>query len=195
MSDITSPTTRGRPRNPDRTTDILDATVALLREVSWSRLRMQDVADRAGTGLSTIYRRWPTKEHLIADTIRYEAFFDYPISDDPEAGLHDLVATSTDHLGAVKNSFIAMVADTMDHPEIAAAIDEVVQVRARHVLAQALSRVIGDDHPLTATLVDTIISLVISRATGFGSSSGDHVADEALALVNAVRSAPATGRS
>jgi AcrR family transcriptional regulator len=56
----------------DRTRDaeILDATLSVLNEVGFANLRMEDVADRARVGLSTIYRRWRTREELIIAAMR-----------------------------------------------------------------------------------------------------------------------------
>src|SRR4051795_3955893 len=56
---------RGRPLAAGRSDVILDAVLDLLHDVGYDQLRMQDVADRAGVGLSTIYRRWPTKQDVV----------------------------------------------------------------------------------------------------------------------------------
>jgi len=63
----------GRPRAADRTPPSSQAAKDLLGEVGYDRLRIQDVADRAGAGLATLYRRWPTKQALIADAIGHHA--------------------------------------------------------------------------------------------------------------------------
>src|SRR5579859_7628960 len=82
------PTHIGRPRAEDRTPAILEAAKELMGEVGYDRLRIQDVADRAGAGLATLYRRWPTKQALVADAICYhaEALLP-PVLDDPRADL------------------------------------------------------------------------------------------------------------
>jgi hypothetical protein len=67
------PAVMGRPRAADRTPAILEAAKALLGEVGYDRLRIQDVANRAGAGLATLYRRWPTKQALVADAISHHA--------------------------------------------------------------------------------------------------------------------------
>ncbi len=56
---------RGRRLSADRSDVILGTVLELLHEVGYDQLRMQDVADRAGVGLSTIYRRWPTKQDVV----------------------------------------------------------------------------------------------------------------------------------
>ena len=48
---------------------IVDATVALLRDGDPSAFGMQDVADRAGVSVRTVYRAFPTKDDLIAGVL------------------------------------------------------------------------------------------------------------------------------
>jgi AcrR family transcriptional regulator len=62
---------RGRPRDRTRDEAILRTTVELLNEVGLAGLRIQDVADRAGVGPGTIYRRWDTKEYLIVAALQW----------------------------------------------------------------------------------------------------------------------------
>jgi AcrR family transcriptional regulator len=57
---------------------IVDATVALLQDNDVSAFGMQDVADRAGVAVRTVYRAFPTKGDLIAGVLealkeRFEA--------------------------------------------------------------------------------------------------------------------------
>jgi AcrR family transcriptional regulator len=61
---------RGRPRDAGREGAILEATVKLLGERGFDRFTVQDIADRAGVGLGTIYRRWPTKLDAVMAAIR-----------------------------------------------------------------------------------------------------------------------------
>ena len=57
---------------------IVDATVALLQDGDVSAFGMQDVADRAGVAVRTVYRAFPSKDDLIAGVLdairaRFEA--------------------------------------------------------------------------------------------------------------------------
>ena len=61
---------RGRPRRADADSAILAATLELLSEVGVAGLSMDLLAQRAGVGKATIYRRWDSKEALILDTLR-----------------------------------------------------------------------------------------------------------------------------
>ena len=56
----------GRPRSPRVNHAILAAAVDLFIEVGLEGMSMEAVADRAGVGKSAIYRRWPSKDDLVA---------------------------------------------------------------------------------------------------------------------------------
>ena len=58
---------------------IYDAALAELIEHGPGGLSMERVADRARTGKSSVYRRWPCKEALMLDTVRHTL----PYLDDP----------------------------------------------------------------------------------------------------------------
>src|SRR5579859_5493396 len=93
------PTHIGRPRAQDRTPAILQAAKELMEQVGCDRLRIQDVADRAGAGLATLYRRWPTKQALVADAICFHAgMFLPPVLDDPKADLLALYRAMTEKM-------------------------------------------------------------------------------------------------
>jgi AcrR family transcriptional regulator len=64
--DIAARTGRaGRPRNPAIDASVLDATAAVLDESGYARLTLEEVARRAGSNKPAIYRRWPTRQHLV----------------------------------------------------------------------------------------------------------------------------------
>src|SRR5260370_26087252 len=58
---------RGRPRSQEADRAILTATVELLAERGLTAMSIEEVADRAGVGKTTIYRRWPSKGLLALD--------------------------------------------------------------------------------------------------------------------------------
>lgn len=55
----------GRPRNPEIDVAVLNATLAVLEEVGYSRFTLEAVARRAGTTKPAIYRRWPSRQRLV----------------------------------------------------------------------------------------------------------------------------------
>src|SRR4051812_18363905 len=63
---------RGRPRRAEADAEILDAALAMLRAGGYRELSLDEVARRAGTAKSSIYRRWPSKAALAAEIVRRE---------------------------------------------------------------------------------------------------------------------------
>lgn len=59
----------GRPRDEHADAAIVAAALELLAEVGVHRFRMDDLAGRAGVGKATIYRRYPSKERLVAAAV------------------------------------------------------------------------------------------------------------------------------
>jgi AcrR family transcriptional regulator len=49
---------------------ILDAALDQLSTVGWKGLTMEGVAAGAQTGKAAVYRRWPSKEDLVADALQ-----------------------------------------------------------------------------------------------------------------------------
>ncbi|MCK5929499.1 MAG: TetR/AcrR family transcriptional regulator, partial [Nocardioides sp.] len=60
---------QGRPRDARIDAAALDAAAALLLEVGYADLTLAAVATRAGTSRPAVYRRWPTKAHLVHETV------------------------------------------------------------------------------------------------------------------------------
>src|SRR5688500_15054981 len=63
----------GNARTRGRAAKVVDrvvkATAEELSRVGYAAMRVEDVAARSGVHKTTIYRRWPTKEDLVAATI------------------------------------------------------------------------------------------------------------------------------
>ncbi len=59
----------GRPRSAQADQAILHATLDLLAEVGYQSMSIEAIAARAGVGKATIYRRYTSKEELVADAL------------------------------------------------------------------------------------------------------------------------------
>lgn len=59
----------GRPRSAEADEAILDAAFKLLVEQGFSRMSMEGVAAEAGVGKTTIYRRYGSKQELVAAVV------------------------------------------------------------------------------------------------------------------------------
>ncbi|HEU4945617.1 MAG TPA: TetR/AcrR family transcriptional regulator [Kribbella sp.] len=70
---------RGRPRDPEAEPRIRRYAVQLLLERGFDGMTVDDVAEAAGVGKATIYRRWASKEQLANDAMAQ--LFDIEIPD------------------------------------------------------------------------------------------------------------------
>lgn len=64
----------GRPRDKRIDSAVMRSTVELLAETGYADLSVDAIARRAGTSKPAIYRRWPSKAHLVHEAV-------FPISD------------------------------------------------------------------------------------------------------------------
>jgi AcrR family transcriptional regulator len=69
VPELETPTRRGRPRDAGARDAILDATLELLSDRGFHATTMDAIAESAGVGKNTIYRRWSTKDDLVIDAI------------------------------------------------------------------------------------------------------------------------------
>lgn len=59
----------GRPRSERAHRAILSATMDLLADQGYEGLTMEAIAERAGVGKATVYRRWKEKEAVVAAAV------------------------------------------------------------------------------------------------------------------------------
>lgn len=121
----------GRPRSEEAHQAILDATLALLGEVGYSALTVEGVAQRAGVGKATIYRRWSSKLPLVV-----EAFGALPGFEDVDAGSleRDLKETLKKYLEAFNTTalgtvFPSLAGERAHNPELSKLIEPVARAR------------------------------------------------------------------
>lgn len=55
----------GRPRDPQIDAAVLEATLAMLEESGYAHLTLEEIARRANTTKPAVYRRWPSRQHLV----------------------------------------------------------------------------------------------------------------------------------
>jgi len=121
----------GRPRSEEAHQAILDATLALLAEVGFSALTVEGVAQRAGVGKATIYRRWASKLPLVV-----EAFGALPGFADVDAGSleRDLKETLKAYLEAFNTTalgtvFPSLAGERAHNPELSKLLEPVARAR------------------------------------------------------------------
>ncbi|MGF7125080.1 TetR/AcrR family transcriptional regulator [Rhodococcus sp. TAF43] len=86
----------GPQRNPEIDDAVLQATRELLVENGYAGTSIDAIATRAGVGRPAIYRRWPSKAHIVHDAVypvaESENVSDLPIGEEVERLTYGAVA-------------------------------------------------------------------------------------------------------
>jgi AcrR family transcriptional regulator len=140
---------RGRRLSEERTEHILGTVLDVLHDVGYDQLRMQDVADRACVGLSTIYRRWPTKQDLVRASLTCERSTQkYSVTGDPRADVKAFLRRMAEDLsGDGAQTMLGFLASLRSDPEVAEVFRETVMSRMHEHLKSLLAAELGDDFP------------------------------------------------
>lgn len=153
----------GRPRNEDTTVTVLEAARELLQEDGYSRLSIERVAARAGVAKTAIYRRWCSKELLVADAV---AAAEEPLVD-PDTGdvERDLVSILTklwvDRGEARRVLAVRVLAEARSDATLAEAIRERVVAPRRALVRRALERGVARGEIDTAVDLDVAGDLLV----------------------------------
>src|SRR6266498_2835495 len=98
-------TRRGRPRNTQADQRILDAAQALLLTRGYQGLCVAEVARQAAVAKTTLYRRWPTKDHLaVAVAAQILGEVPIPATGDLPRDLTSFVAALGDGLNRLRTA-------------------------------------------------------------------------------------------
>ena len=173
-------------------TAVLQATAEVLTEVGYDQVSIDEVAARAGVHKTTIYRRWPTKPELIADTARVHSDENVPIPDagslrgDLQALARSVVANIGSEGGSRRSRSIAAAAISSD--ELAAGMHAfwAERLTASGVLVdRAIER--GELPPNTDPnlIIETLIGPLWIRLLLTGESITNDLADRVAELVAA----------
>lgn len=144
-----SPPKRGRRISEERSEDILEAVLDLLHDHGYDQLRMQDVADRAGVGLSTIYRRWPTKQDVVRASLECDqAMEKFVTTGDPRADVRSFLKRMAEDLsGDGAQTMLGFLSSMRSDPAIAEVYRETSISRMHDHLKGLLAQELGEDHP------------------------------------------------
>jgi AcrR family transcriptional regulator len=171
---------RGRPRATDRTPTILRTVIELVDEAGYDHLRIQDVADRAGVGLATIYRRWPTKQALFIDALRAKSV-DLPDTGDVRADLLAIFVRMAESLQPDKGQLVpGCLAVARDEPEVLEALRDNALCSMRDHLRRLIASEVGADDPDLELRVDMAPGILLHRAMLYGESIEDHAVLERM---------------
>jgi AcrR family transcriptional regulator len=157
---------RGRPRRAATRTAIVEATLSLLAERGFQAATMDAIADRAGVSKNTIYRRWSSKEDLIAAALR-ELTAGAEVAGEAEGDVYALLLEHIrDVAGILADPLVGrllpgLLGELQHNPAFAAAYaDQVVRPR-RLAIIELLERAIERGELRAGNRPDEIADLLI----------------------------------
>lgn len=182
---------RGRPRDPRTDDAIMAATRRLLTDVGYEQVSMESIARSAGVSRPTIYRRWPSKAHVV-----FEAAFgsaaepDMVVrSGDFTRDLHEFIrrALAFWREPVVEAATMGILAerrrDAQLHIRTQQLLDDMIRAElAALVRAGAEQGVVRADVD-TDTLFNTLVGAAFYTALVDGRDTSDQLADKLSALV------------
>ena len=139
---------RGRPRSADADARIAAAALELFAERGLEGAAIDEIARRAGVMRATIYRRWATKEALIADALRRarnpeQAGWEAADWGDVDADsfVHMMLETVPQTLAnpALAPLAARLLGASQAHPELAAAYWDGMLAPRREAFARAIA--------------------------------------------------------
>ncbi len=131
----------GRPRDEAKDEAILSAARELLRERGYAGMTMDAVAERAGAGKATVYRRWSSKVQLTVDSMLCAK--QLTIDEVPDTGSlrDDLLAVAT-RASRLKNDDLmhGVMSAIREEPEVAAVFHEQFVASQARLMRDVLER-------------------------------------------------------
>ncbi|WP_199254556.1 TetR/AcrR family transcriptional regulator [Mycolicibacterium mengxianglii] len=144
---------------------VLEATLQVLAERGYTGLTVERVAECSGVNKSTIYRRWQTKESLLAAAVDNMADELFPISktgvidEDLRSFGRSLVDALTSESPSVAGVMRALLSDAGGEPRIAEIKRDFFAKRYREAAAM-VDIAIADGHLPSDTDVRNLVGLV-----------------------------------
>ncbi|MET8871860.1 TetR/AcrR family transcriptional regulator [Nocardia sp. NPDC004278] len=167
---------------------MLAATVVELSERGYSAFTVDNVAQRAGVHKTTVYRRWPDRDALIADALADSVAAEIPIPDTGSVE-DDLRALARSLVGWINSpsgrAVLAVMLPSAGLPSPPDATRHVFRDRIRRalpVVARAITRGEIPSGTDAAEVIKTLVAPIYLRVLITGESVDDTTADAAAAL-------------
>ncbi len=176
---ISSPTAprRGRPRDARCDQAILAATLEMLIEGGAANLSIDGVAQRAGVGKATIYRRWSSKEALVLEALSSDtSTLDVPdtgtLRGDLETYFDAMIARFERSNGA--DILPILIEAACYDPEVRASLDDYMRAR-RQPVVEALQRAQGRGEVAESVDLAVLLDVLLAPITYRRNISRDRV--------------------
>jgi AcrR family transcriptional regulator len=132
----------GRPRDARIDTEVISAVIAVLRKGGYDAVTIDGIARNVGRARSSLYRRWPSKRHLVAYAVVGE-LGEHPAADTGTLRGDLLSAVSTlwrAFRGPLGHALAGLVADMAQDAALASSIRREVMVPRRRSMREAIER-------------------------------------------------------
>jgi len=180
---------------------VIDATLTLLAEGGFDAVGIDEVATTAGVHKTTVYRRWGTRERLVAEALARRSADEVPVPDsgtlrrDLDLVARSVAANLSDPLGnALATAMVGHAAD----PEIARITDEFWSTRFERmsvVVERGVERGEADPGGDAALVIEVVVAAVWFRCVVARSEVDDDLVaaavDAAMTLVAPGPASPA----
>jgi len=189
---------RGRPRDPRTDRDIMAATRRLLAEDGYDQLSIESIAKAAGVSRPTVYRRWPSKAHVVFDAAFGEpqAGEFPPQSGDFDTDLRTFVAAALGfwHDPVVEAAALGILTERHRNPDLRIRTQQLLDERTLTGFRNLVRG--GIEHGAVAPDVDVDTFYQVLIGTTFyhaqlGGPAADDLAERLCALViQGIRATP-----
>ena len=153
---------RGRPKNESIDVEVVDAVLNRLRVGGYRGVTIEGVARQVKRARTSLYRRWPSKRHLVADAVVAQ-LGSQPAPDtgslrkDLKAAVATLLTAFTGTLG---KALPGLVADMALDPLLARVIREKVLAPRRRSIRAAFERGIARGECVRGFDLDVLIDML-----------------------------------
>lgn len=153
---------RGRPKNPSIDAEVVAAVLEGLRLRGYRGVTIEGVARQIKRARTSLYRRWPSKRHLVADAVVAELGVQ-PAPDtaslrkDLKAAVGTLLTAFSGTLG---KALPGLVADMALDPVLARMIREKVLVPRRRSIRAAFERAVARGECGRGFDIDVLIDML-----------------------------------
>jgi AcrR family transcriptional regulator len=141
---------RGRPRDEEARTRILQASLEALEDLGYPGVTCEAIAERAGASKATIYRWWPHKEAVMLEALRDSVAQELPFPDsgslrkDIRIQLHNFVKLLNGPRGRV---FKGLIAAAQSDPKVAEAFLSIWVLPRREFARRGIERYSSELQP------------------------------------------------
>jgi AcrR family transcriptional regulator len=137
-----SPKLIGRPRDAQIDSEVVVAVLHALEDGGYRAVTIDGIAKIVGRARSSLYRRWPSKRHLVAYAVVSE------LGENPAADTGSLRADLLSAVGTLWRAFrgplghalAGLVADMAEDPALASSIRQQVLAPRRRSMRDAIER-------------------------------------------------------